>query len=197
MTASCQPNRLTAIFTVIALFFIASQSAMAFRAENLMADPDATPIKLGLAPEPGMKLNTTRMPNAVLAPFRFSRDVWPAFLVEYRYVQYAVAVSCGDDWTVPCRSSYLQDVSESDLTIRYVQSSDDTFTTPEGFRVGSLYKDVIKQSVQSSDVYTGSGECVRLDSGWNACFYKDDLNLDPQTRQYRPGPNAKVNRFIK
>lgn len=184
------------IIIYLILLFVPVYAA-GFEADNLMIDPGVEPIRLKLAPEPGMKLVAAMEPNTVLAPFKHSGKTWPGYLVEYRYVKYIVAVSCGEDSTLPCSRLYVSDYSQTELTVRYVQSADDTFTTPEGLRVGSLYAEAIRSIPAPSRIFTGSGECVRLASGWNACFQKDELALEPATGQYRPGPNARIYRFIK
>ena len=184
-------------WSLVGALVLVPLTAVALEADNVMIDPGAAPIKLELAPEPGMNLNAAEKPNALLTPYRFGAAVWPAFLVEYRTVQYVVAVSCGKDRDLPCSPLYVPDYSKIELTIRHVQSVDDTFTSPEGLRVGSLFEDAVDNRDLSAIILSGNGECLQLESGWNACFYKDDLIKDPQTGQYRPASNTHIQRFIK
>lgn len=184
-------------WSLVGALLLIPPTVIAFQADNVMTDPGVAPIKLALAPEPGMNLDAAEKPNALLVPYRFSADVWPAFLVEYRTVKYVVAVSCGKDRDLPCSPFYVPDYSKTELTIRHVQSMDDTFTSPEGLRIGSLYEDATGDKDLATIVFSGNGECLQLESGWNACFYKDDLIKDPQSGQYRPAPNTRIHRFIK
>lgn len=184
-------------FILLLCLLLVPAIAIGFEVDNVLIDPAVNPIRLKLAPEPEMELDAAVAPNAVLTPFLLGSEIWPGYLVEYRYVKYVVAVSCGSETTLPCSPLYVADDSNMELTVRYVQSSDDTFKTAEGLRVGSLFSEVTRSIPESSLVFSGNGECARLESGWLACFQKDDLALNPQTGQYRPGPNARIYRFIK
>ena len=171
--------------------------AAGFDVDNLIIDTGVKPIRLGLAPEPGMKLATQMKPNAVLTPFSFGNEVWPGYYVKFRYVKYVVAVSCGTDPKLPCSLDFVPEFSDANLMVQYVQTSDANFVTPEGLRVGSLFEETTGGAAEASVVFTGDGECVRLKSGWNACFQGDDLAKDSVSGQYRPRPNTRVYRFIK
>lgn len=171
--------------------------ASADSADNILIEPGAHAVALGRVPVPGMKITPGIPPNATLAPFRASSHPWPAYLSTYRTVRFILAISCGSMIDEPCRRPLVRDFSRSELTIAFVQTSDVHFTTEEGLKIGDTLNTVMQKIAAAEPWYTGDGECIRLPSGWNACFYVDDLVYDPNGQTYRPRPEAKIFRFLK
>jgi len=171
--------------------------ASAYFADNVLIEPRAHALNLDRFPAPGMKITPGIPPNATLTPFRISEESWPGYLSRYRTLRYIVAVSCGPVVDEPCRRGVVGDYTGAELTIAFVQTSDVHFTTEEGLMIGDSIDTVMQKVAVEEPQYTGNGECIRLPSGWNACFYVDDLIYDVAARSYRPKPEAKVFRFLK
>jgi hypothetical protein len=181
---------------VLALVII-PVTALAFVADNVLLNPGAEPLKLDRDPTPGTPLNLAVEPDLVVSPYRVSDESWPGYLVSYRFLQYEVAISCGTDIDQPCNPLLVGDPASATKTIRYVQTSDNRFTTAEGLRIGDGLLDVLAKLNNQSSTYSGNGECIVLPSGWNACFYSDDLVYNIKDRSYTIKDNARVNRFLK
>lgn len=182
---------------VVLVFCSAPFLSLAYVADNVLIAPNAQAVNLDRIPSPGMKISPGKPPNATLTPFRTSERSWPGYLTTFRTLRYVLAVSCGPVDDEPCPRVLIDGVSGADLTVAYVQTSDVHFTTAEGLRVGDSLNTVMQKINAVQPHYTGGGECIRLPSGWNACFYIDDLVYDPNGRHYRPKPEAKVFRFLK
>jgi hypothetical protein len=169
----------------------------AISVDNVLVDSGAEPLKLTAEPLPGMQLMPGVAPNIKLTPYERQTVVWPGYLVSHRYVDYELAVSCGTDPQLPCSPATVDDFSTATMTVRFVQTADEHFVTPEGLRVGSNLPDVLRVLDGREPEYSGSGACIRLPSGWQACFYRDDLLRDANLDKRRPKPTAQVIRFLK
>jgi hypothetical protein len=172
-------------------------TALAFVADNVLLKPGAEPLELDRDPTPGTPLTAAVEPDLVISPYRVSDESWTGYLVSYRYLQYEVAVSCGTDLDQPCNPLLVRDPASAAKTIRYVQTSDSQFTTAEGLRIGDGLGDVLAKLHNRPPTYSGRGECIALPSGWNACFYSDDLLYSIKDRSYTIKDNARVNRFLR
>jgi hypothetical protein len=187
------------ILKTIAVLLLCSVPLMAATdfADNVLIEPNATAVNLDRFPTPGAKFSPGTAPNATLTPFRSSEESWPGYFARYRTLRYVLAVSCGPITDEPCRRVRMGNFKATDLTIAYVQTSDVHFTTDEGLMIGDSLNTVMQKIPVKEPWYTGNGECIRLPSGWNACFYIDDLVYDSNRGIYRPKENAKVFRFLK
>lgn len=181
----------------VLVVFIAPWMASAYFADNVLIEPNADAVGLDDFPSPGMTITPGIPPNATLTPFRTSEQAWPGYLTSHRTLRYVLAVSCGPVADEPCRPALVGDFSNAELTVAFVQTSDVHFKTEEGLMIGDTLNTVMQKIPAEKPWYTGNGECIRLPSGWNACFYVDDLVYDPNGGTYRPKPEAKVFRFLK
>ena len=182
---------------LILIMVIIPATALAFVADNVLIEPGAEPLRLEHEPSPGTPLDAAVEPVLVISPYRASNESWPGYLVSYRFLQYEVAVSCGTDTDQPCNPLLAGDPASAAKVIRYLQTSDAGFTTAEGLRIGAGLQDVLARLNNQSPTYSGNGECIVLPSGWNACFYFDDLVYSIENRNYTIKETAKVNRFLK
>jgi hypothetical protein len=176
---------------------IIPMTAFAFVADNVLVKTGAEPLVLDRDPTPGAPLSAAVEPDLVICPYRASGESWTGYLVSYRYLQYQVAVSCGTDLDQPCNPLLVGNPASAAKTIRYVQTSDSQFTTAEGVRIGDGLGDVLAKLNNKPPTYSGRGECIALPSGWNACFYSDDLVYNINDHNYTIKDNARVNRFLK
>jgi hypothetical protein len=123
---------------------------------------------------PRLSLSEPPVPCQPLTPPEGSRHVifggggsWPAYVVETDSGNYEVGVHLS--------------------RVRYVQTADKRFHTPERLRVGSRLSDVRRIVRQDLSYDPGWGYYVALPSGWSAAFAPS---------RKRPGRRAKIAWFF-
>jgi hypothetical protein len=128
----------------------------------------------GYVPDPPrLSLSQPPVLCQALTPTQASRHVifggigsWPAYRVETPSVSYEVGVH--------------------ESQVRYVQTADKRFRTPENLRVGSSLAEVRRLVREDVTYDPGWAYWVRLPSGWSAALSPDK----------KPGDRAKIRWFF-
>lgn len=110
---------------------------------------------------------------------------------------------CGISYSFPgfdlirrsCQNSYKNKM----VYIRYIQTSDKKFKTPEGSKIGDRWDRTIQKVGSNKFVYSGNDSCVRLKSGWKACIGLMSANrkFDTKARRLMPKKNASIDFYYK
>ncbi len=169
-------------------------------AENVMINADIKEIKIQKEPAVGMSFTPGVEPGAVISLPDGSSPVIPGYRVRFKDVAYLVGVSCEANLSDDCSAyPYAGDYQDRVVHIRYIQTSDRKFSTPEGSAVGDRWDQTIKKVGGDQIIFTANDSCVRLPSGWHACI--DPMSVkrkfDPQLRRLMPKKSAKINFYYK
>ena len=126
--------------------------------------------------------------------------VIPGYRVKFKDTAYIIGISCEESLSDDCSAyPYSDDYKKRSVYIRYIQTSDRGFKTPEGVGIGDRWDQTV-QKVENEDItYTANDSCVKLPSGWHACIDLMSANrkFDMKTRRLMPKKSAKIDFFYK
>lgn len=187
-------------FMRILLLFILISPLNALAVDNMMINTDIKEIKLRKDPKIGMSFAPGVEPGVVVDPPDGKNSVIPGYRVRFKGVAFIVGVSCEADLLDDC-SAYTnsEDYQSMTVYIRYIQTSDSRFKTPEGSTIGDRWGQTIKRAGDDKIIYSGYDSCVLLQSGWYACIdlMSAKRKFDPKARRLLPKKTAIIDFYYK
>jgi len=180
------------------LFLLFPPSATAV--DNMMINTEIKEFKLQKRPVIRMSFTPGLEPGVVISPPVRNSEVIPGYRVRFKGVAFIVGVSCEADLQDDCSAyPYSEDYKNRMVYIRYIQTSDKKFKTPEGSKIGDRWDRTIQKVGSDKFVYSGNDSCVRLKSGWNACIDLMSANrkFDTKARRLMPKKNDLIDFYYK
>ena len=151
-------------------------------------------------PEIGTSFTPGVEPGVVISPPIWKSDVIPGYRVRFKGIGFILGISCEADLQDDCSAyPYSEDYKNRPVYIRYIQTSDKKFRTPEGSRIGNRWDHTLQKIGGDKFIYSGNDSCVRLKSGWNACIdlMSTHRQFDTKARRLMPKKNALIDFYYK
>ena len=168
--------------------------------DNLMINSEVKEIQFQKEPIMGMAFTPGIEPGVVISPPEGQSSVIPGYRFRYKGMAVIVGVSCKADLKDDCSAyPYREDYESRPVYVRYIQTSDAKFKTPEGSSRGDRWDRTIQRVGDHPLVYSAMDSCVRLPSGWRACIDLMSANrsFDPKLRRLMPKNTATIDFFYK
>ena len=168
--------------------------------DNAMINSSIKETVLQDEPVIGMSFIPGNEPGVVISLPEGKPPVIPGYRVRFDGVSYIVGVSCRDNLQDDCSDYvYAEDYKNRSVYIRYIQTSDPQFTTPEGAGVGDRWDKTVEKVGANQVKYTANDSCVVLPSEWNACvdLMSARRKFDPNVRRLMPDKSSKIDFFYK
>ena len=178
------------------LLFILIFPLNVFAADNIMINEDIMEIPLQQNPTVGRSFEPGIEPGVVISLPEGASAVIPGYKVEFKGIGFIVGIFCDANLSDDCSAyQYSEDYKNRTVYIRYLQTSDRQFRTPEGVAVGDRWDKTIQNIEDGKLVYSGNDSCVQLKSGWNACIHLMSANrtFDLKARRLLPKSTAIIN----
>ena len=169
-------------------------------ADNAMINTSIKEIVLQDEPVIGMSFMPGNEPGVVISLPEGKPPVIPGYRVRFKGFSYIVGVSCQDNLQDDCSDYvYAEDYQNRSVYIRYIQTSDPQFTTPERAGVGDRWDKTIQRAGADEVKYAANDSCVVLPSEWNACvdLMSARRKFDPNVRRLMPVKSSKIDFFFK
>ncbi|MGD8242456.1 MAG: hypothetical protein PVF59_06520 [Desulfobacterales bacterium] len=165
-------NRIRGLFllgSLLLLFLVLPLTAPAV--DNMMINSEIDEIALPSAPVIGMAFAPGSEPGVVVSLPEGAGQVIPGYRVRFEGLAFIVGVSCEANLSDDCGAYvYQDDYQDRTVYVRYIQTVDPRFKTPEGSTVGERWAQAVARADGDDIVYTANDSCVRLPSGWHACI---------------------------
>ena len=169
-------------------------------ADNMMINSDIPAIALPSAPAIGMVLAPGTEPGVVVSLPEGGMQVIPGYRARFQGLAFIVGVSCEADLTDDCGAYvYQDDYQDRAVYVRYIQTADPGFKTPEGSTVGERWDQAVTRAGGGDIVYTANDSCVRLPSGWHACIdlMSAERSFDTVKRRLFPKKTAPIDFYYQ
>ena len=184
--------------TVVLLFLGLPLSAPAV--DNMMINSEIPEIALESAPAIGMAFMPGNEPGVVVSLPEGGMQVIPGYRVRSDGLAFIVGVSCAADLTDDCGAYvYQDDYQDRAVYVRYIQTADPGFKTPEGSAVGERWDQAVARTGGGDIVYTANDSCVRLPSDWHACIdlMSTERSFDTVKRRLFPKKTAPIDFYYQ
>jgi len=182
------------------LIFILIFPVNVFAVDNMMINTDMPEIGFQEAPMIGMAFKPRGEPGVVISLPESTNIVIPGYRIKHDAKAFLIGISCEENLSDDCSAfPYSNDYDDRRVYIRYIQTSDQTFKTPEGSGIGDRWDQKVQKVNRKSIQYTANDSCVQLPSGWHACIdpMSVDRNFNMKTRRLMPKKSAKIDFFYK
>jgi hypothetical protein len=182
------------------LLFIVIFPLNVFAVDNMMVNEDIMEIQFEKSPTIGMSFEPGNEPGAVISLPEGAGAVISGYRVQCKGIKFIIGISCDSNLSDDC-STYLysDDYKNRTVYIRYLQTSDRQFKTPEGVAVGDRWGKTVQNIGDEKLVYSGNDSCVQLKSGWNACIdlMSAKRTFDVKARRLFPKSTEPIDFFYK
>ncbi len=169
-------------------------------ADNMMINADIQEISFQQPPAIAMAFRPEMEPGVVVSIPGSANTIIPGYRVRHDGVAYIVGIACEADMADDCSAyPYAEDYKGRDVYIRYQQTSDRSFRTPEGAAVGDRWGRTLRRLDGGEMFLSGNDSCVKLPSGWHACIdlMSTQRRFDSKMRRLLPKKNAKLDFFYQ
>jgi hypothetical protein len=184
----------------IVLLFILIFPLRVIAGDNMMINADILEITLEKNPAIGMSFTPGIEPGVVISLPEGKSAVIPGYRVRFKGVAFIVGISCDANLLDDCSTyQYSEDYRRRLVYMRYLQTSDRQFKTPEGLTIGDRWGKTIQSIGDDKIIYSGNDSCVLLQSGWHACIDLMSANreFDLKARRLLPKKTATIDFFYK
>ena len=193
-------KRYAAWLTAGVFIIVLTIASHSMAVDNMMINEEIKEIGLNRDPTIGMSFTPGVEPGVVISPPEGGSGVLPGYRVRHKGVGYLVGVSCSDDLADDCSAyPYSEDYQDRMVFIRYIQTADRMFESPEGSATGDRWDQTLKRVGSQQIHFSGNDSCIRLPSGWHACIdlMSTDRKFDPNVRRLMPRGRAKIEFYYK
>ncbi len=169
-------------------------------ADNMMINSDIPEIALPSVPAIGMVLAPGTEPGVVVSLPEGGMQVIPGYRARFQGLAFIVGVSCEADLTDDGGAYvYQEDYQGRAVYVRYIQTADPRFSTPEGSAVGERWEKAVARAGDAAMVFTANDSCVRLPSGWHACIdlMSTERTFDTDKRRLFPKKTTPIDFYYQ
>ena len=168
--------------------------------DNMMINTEIAEIELSSLPVIGMAFAPGNEPGVVVSLPEGGMQVIPGYRVRFESLAFIVGVSCEANLSDDCGAYvYQDDYQDRSVYVRYIQTTDPRFKTPEGSSVGERWAKAVAHAGSGDIVYTANDSCVRLPSGWHACIdlMSPERTFDTVKRRLFPKKTAPIDFYYQ